>query len=619
MKKNIIFKGFMAVALAGTMVSCSEDYLDVPPVTDVSKEQLMSTVTGAEQALEGTINMMCMQYVAAGFQSNNIGEAFCINAYGELLGQDYINGLWSGNPNYEWDWALGNSDALVSAIPWRYYYGLIAAVNNIIGGMNLDEVGGLSESDVNRLKFVKASALTIRAHAYFRLMQLFAQRWEDSNEGENYCILLRLEDSPTEVNLSKGIEVYKRMYQDLDDAIVLFDESGSSRPNKWSVNADVARGIYARVALLRHDWAKAEEMAAAARKNYTVMSNDEYMSGFYKDSNSYIWHQYPQYDTTYYWSWGAWNSCNGGYVFNWNKGSGGAMDIDLYRKMPENDIRRNLYLMPDKLSWLKKTQNKGGITEADFWDPSMVGETNALNLAMTDVYVKGDPVAKGMYNAAVFVCMEYMNKHFKGDLDEISDDSREMCYVTLKSALKNAKRDLLVQNGTYAELYTTQFGAQFKFWGYKPYGNMAFPWMRAAEMALTEAEAAAMQPGGESRAKKALEAVQKVRVPGYTCTTSGQALIDEIRIARRIELWGEGFSWFDLKRWNLPMERKAWVAGDPTSGNWSTQMFGENQKMAKKLPTDNAGWVMSIPNSELRYNSVLDISLLPERNDAEAQ
>ena len=47
MKKNIIFKGLAAVALAGTMVSCSEDYLDVPPVTDVSKEQLMSSVVGA--------------------------------------------------------------------------------------------------------------------------------------------------------------------------------------------------------------------------------------------------------------------------------------------------------------------------------------------------------------------------------------------------------------------------------------------------------------------------------------------------------------------------------------------------------------------------------------------
>ncbi len=619
MKKNIIFKGLAAVALAGTMVSCSEDYLDVPPVTDVSREQLMSSVVGAEQALEGAINMMCMQYGAADFQQNNSGEAFCAMAYGEALGQDYINGLWSGNANYNWDWALGNSNALVSSIPWRYYYGLIGAANNIIGGMNLEEIDGLSETDVNRLKFVKGSALTLRAYSYFKLMQLFAQRWEDSNNGENYCIVLRLEDTPDEVNFCKGIDVYNKMYSDLDEAILLFEESGAERANKWSVNIDVARGVYARVAMLRHDWKVAEDMAAAARKGYTIMSNDEYMSGFCNDCSGFIWHQYPMYDTTYYWSWGAWQACNGAYIFNFNACSGGAMDIDLYNKMDQNDIRRNLYLMPDKLAWVKKSQNKGGITEADFWDASMVGETKALNLAMTDIYVKGDPVARGMYNVATFVCMEYMENHFKGNLAAFTDDSREMSYVTLKSSPKNTKRDLLVKKGTYAELAAVQLGAQFKFWANKPYGNMAFPWMRAAEMALTEAEAAAMQPGGETRARKALEEVQKLRVPGYSCTSTGQALIDEIRIARRIELWGEGHAWFDLKRWNLPMERRAWEDGNPASGNWAKALLGEGQKMAKKLPTDNAGWVMSIPNAELQYNSALDVSLLPGRNDKDAQ
>ncbi len=108
--------------------------------------------------------------------------------------------------------------------------------------------------------------------------------------------------------------------------------------------------------------------------------------------------------------------CNGAYIFNFNACNGGAMDIDLYNKMDQNDIRRNLYLMPDKLAWVKKSQNKGGITEADFWDASMVGETKALNLAMTDIYVKGDPVARGMYNVATFVCMKYMEDHFKGNL-----------------------------------------------------------------------------------------------------------------------------------------------------------------------------------------------------------
>ena len=67
------------------------------------------------------------------------------------------------------------------------------------------------------------------------------------------------------------------------------------------------------------------------------------------------------------------------------------------------------------------------------------------------------------------------------------------------------------------------------------------------------------------------------------------------------------------------MERRAWEDGNPASGNWAKALLGEGQKMAKKLPTDNAGWVMSIPNSELQYNSALDVSLLPGRNDKDAQ
>lgn len=144
------------------------------------------------------------------------------------------------------------------------------------------------------------------------------------------------------------------------------------------------------------------------------------------------------------------------------------------------------------------------------------------------------------------------------------------------------------------------------------------PLMRAEEMYLIKAEALGMQNLADGIAALS-DFVKTYRYQRYNFkATDLQAFRDEVWFQRRIELWGEGFSWFDLKRWNLPMERKAWVAGDPTSGNWSTQMLGENQKMAKKLPTDNAGWVMSIPNSELRFNSVLDISLLPKRNDESA-
>ena len=87
--------------------------------------------------------------------------------------------------------------------------------------------------------------------------------------------------------------------------------------------------------------------------------------------------------------------------------------------------------------------------------------------------------------------------------------------------------------------------------------NGDVPYMRAAEMYLIEAEARARQGGAQTlAAQQALFTLVKNRNPSYVLTTNtGQALIDEILWNRRVEFWGEGFRFTDLKRLNLPMDR----------------------------------------------------------------
>lgn len=82
-----------------------------------------------------------------------------------------------------------------------------------------------------------------------------------------------------------------------------------------------------------------------------------------------------------------------------------------------------------------------------------------------------------------------------------------------------------------------------------------YVYMRVAEMYLMEAEALA-RSGNDAAARTALYDLVSTRDPGYSLSTnSGQALIDEILLQRRIELWGEGFAWFDMKRTNTPLVR----------------------------------------------------------------
>jgi hypothetical protein len=81
------------------------------------------------------------------------------------------------------------------------------------------------------------------------------------------------------------------------------------------------------------------------------------------------------------------------------------------------------------------------------------------------------------------------------------------------------------------------------------------PYMRAGEMFLIEAEAKA-RSGDNAGAAKALFDMVSKRDPSYVLSTkTGAELIDEIMFHRRIELWGEGHRWLDLKRLNQPLNR----------------------------------------------------------------
>ncbi|MBR4660384.1 MAG: RagB/SusD family nutrient uptake outer membrane protein, partial [Bacteroidales bacterium] len=117
--------------------------------------------------------------------------------------------------------------------------------------------------------------------------------------------------------------------------------------------------------------------------------------------------------------------------------------------------------------------------------------------------------------------------------------------------------------------------------------------MRSSEMLLIEAEAQfQLKKEAEARALLVeLNATSK-RDPAYTCTASGEALMEQIKLYRGIELWGEGFNWFDLKRWGDSISRKTYANG----GNWMSSYavsFGPNEKN---------NWTWCIPRNETDYN-----------------
>ena len=585
----------MASALAAvTLASCSSDYLSTQPETSISTAEIGKSVEAAQLAVNGICSAMMTQYQSTSYNQLN-GEPYFNTIYNEGLGQDDLCGLSLSQfgPEIITGGAPWQKDNYVlNALPWEYCYNIISQANLVIGSIDT------AEGDEEQRDFVKAQALTLRAHAYTKLMQYYAPRWENSRNGEAKCAVYKVEAGIKDAPLCSMNDVFKLIYEDLTNAISLFEGSSFERSYKWQPDINIAYGVFARAAMIIHDYPKAQDMANKAQSGFSVMDNNTYLSGFFEDNNDFMWTCSADEADIYYWSWGSHHAVNGIYVKNWGEGAG-AIDYDLYRKMDPQDIRRQCFLTPDKIDVLvayNKAWNPGKLTADDWWNPNLVLESKNCDLSSGPIAKKdaGEDGKYGLYTVAIRYCQYYSQNIFKGNLSSTLNPDGFNAYYTA-----GASGDVLLSKGVYGTLAKIPFGAQFKFWSKAPYGTSAYPFMRCSEMVLTEAEAAYYN-GDVVTAKNCLKKINDIRIPGYSCDKTGEALLDEIRLSRRLELWGEGFSWPDFKRWNLPIVRHAWKTKDPTSGNWMLDY-------AIDTPADaNGGWRMLVPQSEWKYNNAIN-------------
>lgn len=400
----------------------------------------------------------------------------------------------------------------------------------LIGNANsiINNIDGVEGPEADR-KFIKAQALCYRAYAYSNLVQLFGRRWSDGPD-KPACVLRLIAGGDDNLDRSTARQVYEQIYKDLDDAITLFTESGKDRPAAqfYTMNADVAHAIYARTALTREDWQKALSEAKLARANYPLMSVADYKAGFCNPTSEWIWGLYNVPDETIYYY-----SYQAYIAYNSNAGNvrttPKAISKHIFDQIAPTDIRRALWLDPTG------------------YEAAMNAETNLANAQKTTnaLYTYGFA-----YAAA---------------------DGRV---------------------GLYSTAYVAGY-MQFKIRCNEAPGNGHMPLFRSSEMLLIEAEAN-YQLNKPTDAQAALVALNATsgRYPTYTCTKTGTALMDEIKLYRSIELWGEGFNWFDLKRWGDKLVRKAAVDG----GNWMSSFA------VTINPNEKNNWTWTIPKRETDYN-----------------
>ncbi|MCM1005637.1 MAG: RagB/SusD family nutrient uptake outer membrane protein [Prevotella sp.] len=563
-----IIKNTALVGLGALMMtSCASDYLDTPVHGVTQSDQIASTTDKARQTLLGAVVSMCVpnsNQLFAPPQCFWQGETGMSYYLGELPGSDnYLNFMYDASPgwiilyNQEPSCFTTGTYVWVRSC-WLYTYAIIGQLNELL--YYIDNAEGPAEER----EFTKGQAYAMRAHCYWRLMQIYGPRWEDAKNGEQLSsIVLRTTiGEPDNKAVATTNEVYNQMYSDLNNAIEAFSKAGSTkRVLNYEPTLNTAYGTYARVAAMKHDWAKCREMANKARQGYRLATVNEGMSGYNSfNDNEWMWApSFDNVDNMIYGNWCTFFACNSYGAINGRYTN--SINITLYRQIPETDKRRDWWMTVDKLV---------GVNEKLAYNARAV---NAVNQQFT---------APALVNAA------------RTWLDKRQNDYNNI--------------GLAAYNGTGAGTeasYVLRDGAQVKFWCDGLTGNnqmCQIPFMRATEMYLYEAEACA-ELGLTGEAQALLNEINKNYNPSYNCTATGQDLIDEVRLYRRVELWGEGFCWFDLKRWNIPMERIGWEAGNTQSGNIPPDL-------ATKVPvTRNAGWRYCVPLEERVHNNEITVPI----------
>jgi hypothetical protein len=523
MNKNMInMKQLLNIAISLLLFfsfgACSEDYLNTSPTTDTSAAIVYETTETAAMAVNGLARLMVTPAKVAsdgrtGFPQYFAGAEASIKCnYGNYPGNT-LTAFGTTTYGISLDRASGNyhddNSADMTAFAWWYYYRLISNANSII--VNIDAATG-PESEKQR---IKAQALVFRAYAYTMLVQIYAYRWTDSNDGATPAVVLRLEPTAGEMPLSTLADVYKQIYLDLDEAIGLFTTSEWTRPSGdfWTPNINVAYATYARAAINKLDYDNAITMSQKAREGYPLMTVEEYKSGFYSPNREWIWGSYQGSEQNQQWSgFHAYMGYNGYASTSTDNGVKRIVKSYLER-IPATDIRKGFFLDPS---------------------PYPASAFDLLNGKLI--------VDRQHPDGAVIIAA--LKKTYPAATE--LENSRFCSYMQFKIA-----RDPASTSSTNV-------------------GNLNH--FRSSEMYLIEAEAQ-FKKGNETRARELLVELTKDsgRDPSYECTKSDADLLDEIKFMAQIELWGEGFDWFMVKRWGDRIVHLSFADG----GNFLATVAGE--------------------------------------------
>lgn len=167
-------------------------------------------------------------------------------------------------------------------------------------------------------------------------------------------------------------------------------------------------------------------------------------------------------------------------------------------------------------------------------------------------------------------------------------DSRRKLWVNLTDYPDVAKQMLAVSHNPEMTLEDMENYDQLKFVAGDAGMEQDYCFIRVQDPILLEIEALVEQNKlGEAQTK--LTEFAKKRNPAFVAPDTQDALREEVRFQRRIELWAEGTNWFDMKRWKLDINRNV-----PDTNHDPSAVF--------TIATDNDKFIHRLPIKEINAN-----------------
>lgn len=409
---------------------------------------------------------------------------------------------------------------------WNQCYKNIKVANDVLKSVDLENLSDVAKSYVGQ-------AYAMRAFEYFTLIQLYQFTYKGHEDAAGVPLVTEKTTEAEANNNPRAAvkDVYKQIMDDLNIAI---DYLTDSRSAKSEINRQVAYGLRARVNLVMQNWSDAAADAKKAAEGYTPLSKEAAAAPGFNDvsASNWIW--------------------------------GNIVD-------ESNDI-----VQTGILNFPAMMCSFTGNGYSPTYACRMINSKLWKEIPSTDVR-KGWWIDENLNSPII-------NPKYVVHQEDEDEDGNVVKYLAVYNQTGDEVADI-------TEPYTN-----VKFGAYKnQYGNdlnaCDIPLMRVEEMILIQAEATAMG-GNVEEGKRILENfVRTYRDPSYTCNaTTAEGVQDAVWFQRRVELWGEGFSFTDLLRLKKPLDR--------TGANYEVSV-------RFKLPAESPIFLYLIPEDEENHNEAL--------------